>query len=107
MNKFYKYPTLISFIPGLIFIPLLINIIINFHSGGIDVFNEFIYSSLSPNLDKEIILITLRRLNDTLRVASVSWLISLLFGIILGTIASKVFYIILGLFLYILIGLSE
>ena len=101
MNKFYKYPTLISFIPGLIFIPLLINIIINFHSGGIDVFNEFIYSSLSPNLDKEIILITLRRLNDTLRIASVSWLISLLFGIILGTIASKVFYMILGLPLYI------
>ena len=92
MNRLFKYPTLISFIPSLVFIPLIFKLIINFHFGGINTFSEFLFSAFSPNLDKEIIQITFIRLIETLRTASISWLISIIFGLSFGIISSEIFY---------------
>ena len=106
MKNLYRYPTIISFIPSIFFIPLIINLITNFHLGGFDLFLKFISSAFNPSLDNGIILISIKRLIETFTTALISWLISLIFGVFLGIITSDEFFEILNLPKFIKISLK-
>ena len=89
--------TLISFLPILVFVPLLNQIYSNFHYGGLDLFIEFFKSSYTPKLDNEIIYTSIKRINETFFISLISWTISIIFGIIIGILSSDLFYKIFNL----------
>jgi len=84
--------TLISFLPILIFIPITYQIINDFHIGGLELFIDFVKSAFTPKINKEIINISITRLNETLLISLSSWIISIIFGTLLGILTSDIFY---------------
>jgi len=97
LNKLKLNPTAISFLPIVVCLPLAYQIFINFHIGGIELLKEFIISALIPKINNEIIVLLVKRLNETIFVAFFSWLISIIFGILFGILSSEIFYKILNL----------
>ena len=92
MNKLSTNLTTLSLLPILCLIPLFYELIKNFHLGGIDLFNEFIFTTFNPRLDQEILVNTLGRLLETIIIALESWSISIFFGLILGLLSSEIFF---------------
>ncbi len=94
-------PIFIIFFPIFLLIPLISEIILNFHFGGLDLFIEFITAAINPNFQKETILISVYRLNETIIIAFLSWIISIIFGTILGILSSNILYIFLEIPIFI------
>ena len=92
MNKPKLNHTLISFLPILVSIPLFFQLIKDLHFGGIELFYEFLLSAFYPKINNEIILIIINRLNETIFIALISWIISLLFGVIFGILSSDILF---------------
>ena len=92
MNKLKLNASSLSFLLIIVCIPLACEILINFHIGGIGLFKEFIISALNPTINNEIIILLVKRLNETILIAFSSWLISIIFGIIFGILSSDIFY---------------
>jgi len=84
--------TSISFLPILVFIPITYQIINDFHTGGLELFLDFLKSAFAPKINKEIINISITRLNETLFISFTSWIISIIFGSFLGILSSDIFY---------------
>ncbi len=91
MKQIKLNPTVISFLPIFIFIPLLFQLFKNFHFGGIEIFIEFISSILKPKVDIEILINLFLRLKETIFIAFASWILSITFGLILGILSSNIF----------------
>ena len=85
-------PTLITFLPALVFIPLIYQLILYFHLGGLNLFSDFIISAFNPKFNYETILIIIIRLNQTIVIALSGWIISSIFGIFFGVVSSNIFY---------------
>ncbi len=92
MQKLKLDHTLISFIPILVFLPITYQIIKDFHIGGLELFIEFFKSAFTPKISREILGITITRLNETLLISFTSWFISIIFGTFLGILSSDIFY---------------
>ncbi len=92
MQKLKLNHTLISFLPILVFLPITYQIINDFHIGGLELFLDFIKAAFSPKINTQIINISITRLNETLFISFSSWIISIIFGIILGILSSDIFY---------------
>ncbi len=73
-------------------IPLGYQLINNIHFGGFKLFQEFLISAFNPKIDNEIIITVINRLNETILIGFLSWLISIIFGAIFGIISSNIFY---------------
>ena len=101
MEKLKLNPYSITFLPALVCIPLTYELLINFHIGGIELFKEFIISALNPKINNEIIIILVKRLNETIFIAFSSWIISIIFGVIFGILSSDILYKILSLPIFI------
>ena len=97
MNKLKLNSSSITFLPILVCIPIVYELFINFHIGGIELFKEFIISALNPKINNEIIFTLVKRLNETIFIAFSSWLVSIIFGVIFGILSSEIFYKILNL----------
>ena len=93
MRKFKLNHTLVSFLPILVFLPITYQIINDFHIGGLELFIDFIKSAFTPKINKEIINISITRLNETLFISFISWIISIIFGSVLGILSSDIFYL--------------
>ncbi len=92
MNKIKLNNSIICFIPILVFLPISLQIIYKFHLGGIDLFFDFLKSALIPKINNEIIYILIKRLNETIFISILSWIISINLGIIFGVLSSDIFY---------------
>ena len=92
MNKLKLNYTSISFLPILVCIPLGYQLITNLHFGGVNLFQEFLFSAFNPKINNEIIIKVITRLNETLLIGFFSWLISIIFVIIFGILSSNIFY---------------
>ncbi len=92
MRKFKLNHTLVSFLPIIVFLPITYQIINDFHIGGLELFIDFIKSAFTPKINKEIINISITRLNETLFISFISWIISIIFGSVLGILSSDIFY---------------
>ena len=92
MNKLKLNYTSISFLPILVCIPLGYQLITNLHFGGLNLFQEFLISALNPKIDNEIIINVINRLNETILIGFISWLVSIVFGVIFGILSSDIFY---------------
>ncbi|MBO8204278.1 PhnE/PtxC family ABC transporter permease [Prochlorococcus marinus] len=92
MNKLKLNYTSISFLPILVCIPIGYQLITNLHFGGLNLFQEFVISAFNPKIDNEIIITLINRLNETILVGFISWLVSIIFGAILGILSSNIFY---------------
>jgi len=100
MNQFNKLKlnaASISFLPILVCIPLSYQLIINLHSGGVDLFQEFILSAFHPKINYETSIIVINKLIETIYISLSSWLISIIFGIIFGILSSNIFYEIINI----------
>tara|TARA_B100000965_G_scaffold363785_1_gene346825 strand:+ start:1185 stop:2732 length:1548 start_codon:yes stop_codon:yes gene_type:complete len=91
--KFIKpVAPLLTFIPSIAYIPVLIEVIKGFHSGGLNTIFFFITSALTPSLDKLVLKSAWEGLQITIAIALTSWIISLLLGIILGVLSTNLFW---------------
>ena len=95
MKSIKLNPTSISFIPIFIFIPVIFEIVKNFHIGGIYLFINFLFSAIQPEINNEITFRLVNRIFETLFIAFTSWSVSIIFGLILGILSSDIFYRIL------------
>ncbi len=73
-------------------IPLGYQLLTNIHFGGFELFEEFLISAFNPKINNEIIITVINRLNETILISFLSWLVSIIFGAILGILSSKIFY---------------
>ena len=101
MQKLKLDNTLISFLPIVVFIPITYQIINDFHLGGLELFLDFIKSAFTPKINKEIINISIVRLNETLLISFLSWIISIVLGTILGIFSSDIFFKLIRIPVYI------
>lgn len=92
MKKFKLNYIFFSFIPILVLIPIIYQLLGNIHIGGKDLFLDFIISAFNPNVSNDIIYISLIRINETFFISLFSWTISLIFGTLFGVISSDIFY---------------
>jgi len=92
LNKLKLNFTSLSFLPILVCIPLGYQLINNIHFGGFKLFQEFLISAFNPNIDNEIIITVIKRLNETILIGFFSWLVSIIFGAIFGIISSNIFF---------------
>ena len=92
MYNFRLNRIIICFLPIFVFLPLIYNLLSNFHTGGISLFFEFLTSALTPKINNEIISIALIRISETIFISFLSWLISLVLGVVLGILISDIFY---------------
>jgi len=92
LQKFKLNHTVISFLPIVVFIPITYQLINDFHLGGLELFIDFVKSAVTPKVNKEIINISLTRLNETIIISFISWIISIIFGTIFGILTSDIFY---------------
>ena len=81
----------LTIIPSITLIPIIINILLGIHFGGISAILEFVRSSISPSLDPIIIASAWSGIQVTFSIAFISWLFSLIIGIFLGLISSDLF----------------
>ena len=89
MYKLKLSPTILSFIPVLVLIPLIQQLINDFHLGGMDLLNDFLLSAVTPRINNEIIINILQRIGQTLYMAFMSWSLSILWGAIFGVLSSN------------------
>ena len=92
MNKLKLNYTSISFLPILVCIPLGYQLITNLHFGGLNLFQEFLISAFNPKINNEIIINVFKRLNETILISFLSWIVSIIFGVIFGILSSNIFY---------------
>ncbi len=92
MQKLKLNHTVISFLPILVFLPITYQIINDFHIGGLELFLDFVKAAFTPKINNQIINISITRLNETIFIAFISWLISIIFGCFLGILSSDIFY---------------
>ena len=62
------------------------------HLGGFKLFQEFLISAFNPKIDNEIIITVINRLDETILIGFVSWLVSIIFGAMFGILSSNIFY---------------
>ena len=91
-KKIKLNPTLVSFLPIFILIPLGFQLLINFHLGGLEIFIEFLSSIINPKINIEILINLFARLKETIFIAFSSWILSITFGLILGILSSNIFF---------------
>ena len=83
---------LLTFIPSIAFIPILIEIIKGFHIGGLNIIYLFITSAIKPSLNQLVIKSAWEGIQVTITIALISWVISILIGIILGVLSTNLFW---------------
>ncbi len=81
-------PPIIAIIPSLVLLPIFIQIIQDFHIGGLSILYNFINASINPSINHEVIINCLKGLRVTFSIAIFSWSISLIIGIILSLFSS-------------------
>ncbi|WP_320667900.1 phosphonate ABC transporter [Prochlorococcus sp. MIT 1307] len=83
---------LITILPALALIPVLVKILTEIHSGGLHLLFEFFSASVHPSLHPVVIHNAWRGLQVTIATALLSWIFSMLGGIILGLLSSNIFW---------------
>ena len=92
LNRLTISQSLITIIPVIILIPIFTQIFFGMHMGGLNIFLNFLISSLMPSFRNEILLSSWNGIQITFGIAIISWVISLIFGILLGVLSSYSFY---------------
>ena len=84
--------TLLTLIPSLAYIPILIEIIKGFHLGGLNIIFLFISSAIKPSLNQIVLKSAWEGIQITIATALLSWVISMLFGTLLGILSTDLFW---------------
>ncbi len=77
-------------LPSLAVIPVLFEIGSSLHNGGIKILIKFFSAAFQPSLDSVVIQSSLRGLQITIATALISWAISILLGVSLGIVSSRI-----------------
>ena len=83
---------LLIFIPLIAYIPISIEIIKEFHIGGINIIFQFITSAIKPSLNILVVRSAWEGLQITIAAALTSWVISMFIGIFLGVLSTDLFW---------------
>ena len=83
---------LLILIPSLTYIPVLIELLKGFHIGGLNIIFIFISASIKPSLNQEVVNNAWEGIQTTIAIALISWIISMLIGIILGVLSTNLFW---------------
>ena len=89
MRKLNLHPIIFCIIPVITLIPVTIQILSDIHTGGLNILYSFFQASINPSLEKSIIKNAFNGIFITSAVGFISWILSCLFGIILGVLSSK------------------
>ena len=91
--KFIKpVAPLLTIIPTIAYLPILIEVLKGFHIGGLNVISIFITSAFQPSIDQLVLKSAWQGLQVTIATALISWIISMLIGIILGVLSTNLFW---------------
>tara|TARA_B100000700_G_C15050080_1_gene859821 strand:- start:2848 stop:4386 length:1539 start_codon:yes stop_codon:yes gene_type:complete len=89
VRKLNLHPIIFCIIPVITLIPVTIQILSDIHTGGLNILYSFFQASINPSLEKSIIKNAFNGIFITSAVGFISWILSCLFGIILGVLSSK------------------
>ena len=82
---------LLIFLPSIAYIPILIEVIKGIHIGGLNIILIFITSAIKPSLNQLVIESAWEGMQVTIAIALISWVVSMLIGIILGVLSTDFF----------------
>ncbi len=92
MKKVSLSPTIISIIPAIAIIPVISTLLNGLHNGGVQLLFKFFLASLQPSFESAVIQSALRGIQITIAIALISWATSIIGGLLLGLISSKIFW---------------
>ena len=85
-------PVIIVLLPALAFLPVIKELSEGIHLGGISLLLQFFEAAINPSTDLIVIQNALNGIQVTIAIALISWCLSLLLGVSLGILSSKIFW---------------
>jgi phosphonate transport system permease protein len=85
-------PPLLVLLPALVLVPVLLMLPQLLHGGGWDLIGQFAWAALTPATDPLVLQSLLRGLGITAGMALLGWALSLLLGLGLGLLSSRLIW---------------
>jgi phosphonate transport system permease protein len=83
---------LLVVLPALVFLPVLLSLPGQIHGGGWDLIGQFAWAALTPSLDPLVLQSLLNGLAVTIGMALLGWALSLVLGLGLGLVSSRLLW---------------
>ncbi len=90
MNRLKPAAPLLTLLPAMALVPVLIVTWTGLHGGGLSIWQQCLSGALHPSLDPDVLHSVWRGLGVTMATALMSWSLSLLFGVLLGSACADV-----------------
>ena len=90
MNRPRPAAPLLTLLPAMALVPVLIVTWTGLHGGGLSIWQQFLSGALHPSLDPDVLQAVWHGLGVTMATALLSWSLSLLFGVLLGSVCADV-----------------
>ena len=90
MNRLKPAAPLLTLLPALALVPILIVTWTGLHGGGLSIWQQFLSGALHPSLEPDVLQAVWHGLGVTMATALLSWSLSLLFGVLLGSALSLI-----------------
>ncbi|ABI45738.1 phosphonate ABC transporter [Synechococcus sp. CC9311] len=90
MNRPRPAAPLLTLLPSLALVPVLIVTWTGLHGGGLSIWQQCLSGALHPSLDPNVLRAVWHGLGVTMATAFLSWSLSLLFGVLLGSACADV-----------------
>jgi phosphonate transport system permease protein len=85
-------PPLLVLLPALVVLPVLLALPLLLHGGGWDLIGQFAWAALTPSLDPLVLRSLLNGLGVTVGMALLGWALSLVLGLSLGLLSSRLLW---------------
>ena len=86
-------PPLLVLLPAVVLLPLLVLLPGLAHGGGLDLIGQFLQAAVSPSLDPVVLGSLWHGLGITAGMALLGWAASLVLGVLLGVLSSRVVWL--------------
>ena len=90
MNRPKPAAPLLTLLPAMALVPVLIVTLTGLHGGGLSIWQQCLSGALHPSMDAEVLHAVWHGLGVTMATALLSWSLSLLFGVLLGSACADV-----------------
>ena len=90
MNRLKPAAPLLTLLPSMALVPVLIVTWTGLHGGGLSIWQQCLSGALHPSMDPDVLHAVWHGLGVTMATALLSWSLSLLFGVLLGSACADV-----------------
>ncbi len=90
MNRLSPAAPVLTLLPAMALVPVLIVTWTGLHGGGLSIWQQCLSGALHPSLEADVVHAVVHGLCITMATALMSWSLSLMLGVLLGTVCADV-----------------